>query len=148
MSYSRIILVFLLSLFLVSAAFAWGPSPWGYQNYQGPYGESRGRSQGVQKGIHVERGMDQRGYLVRIHLRGIETSAIEVGIVGTSLVIRSDQSTSTHSRGDFGERSFSHSFSMNRRIGIPFDADVSRMERNDAQGVIEIILPRRGWNYR
>lgn len=145
MLYTKSLFLIMLSSLLVPLAHAWGPGPWDAPAFNAPYSGGSASSFQQKQGMRIEKGVDEQGYVIRIHLIGIEPAAIEMQLVRGSLLLRSSQSSLSRQSGDYGERSFSRSFSFNRRIGLPGDADVSRMVRNDSPGLIEIRLPRRQW---
>ena len=143
----RLIFLSALSLFLVPAALAWGPGYWPQGGgFNAPYPPAEFASPNLRSGIRLEKTVDADGYLLRVHLDGIEPGAIDTQVARGSLLLKSSLSSMSKQSGDYGERSFSRSFSFHRRILLPRDADASRMVRNDSPGLIEIRLPRRPWN--
>ena len=144
MSHIKSMFPILLSMLVAADALAW--YPWGLSNpgYYGPYADRAG-SQNVGKGIRVEKDMDEGDYILRIHLSGMSPEAIEMKIMRSSLLLRTSQANMSRDRNEYGERSFSHSFSLNKRIRLPYDADGSKMERIDGPDLIEIRIPRRQW---
>lgn len=145
MSVIKFMAAMLLSLLLVPVAYSWGPGYGGYPGYGAPNPGQWSRGQDIRKGLHIEKTRDERGYVLKVHLSGIDPGAIEVQVVSGSLLLRSAQSGVTQQSGDYGRSFFSHSFSMNRRVRLPYDADASRMARSDSAGLIEIVLPVRSF---
>lgn len=87
-------------------------------------------------------------YVVRILVGDGNTSAVQVSPRGNALVISrmTDQQNMQEDRFGDGRgyrRSFSYSRgSMSRRIGLPRDADLSRMTREEQAGTIVLRIPR------
>ena len=146
MLYMKSILVILVCMILAPNAFAWNTPYWSNPGYYGPSGDMDRPGSSFQVGIRIEKLMDERGYVLKIYLSGISHEAIETQVVQNTILIRSNQANVTRHSGDYGVRSFSHAFSVNRRVRLPYDADTSRLVRDDAQGLIRIIIPRRVWN--
>lgn len=146
MSYMKSIFPVVMSMLFIADVYAWYPVWLNNPGYYGPYTGEADSSLNVRKGVHLEKDMDEQGYVLRIHLSGMSPEAIESRVVRGALLLRSSQSSMSRNRSDYGERTFSHSFSINKRIRLPYNADISRMERNDSAGLIEIRFPRRHWN--
>lgn len=129
-----------LTVFISTAHAWWRPAP---LNTPIPYSGAMSPQLDTRKRMHIDKFVDDRGYVLEIYLEGIEPDSIESKIQAGALLLRSSRaSVSTHS-GMFGQRSFSNSFSVSRRIRLPADADASRMQRRDVPGKILILLPRR-----
>ena len=144
MLYLKSIFLISFSLLLVPVGVAWwNPGYMGHPGYQNPYAGQPVQSENVRKGMRIEKNRDERGYILSVHLAGIEPSAIETQVSGGHLLLRSAQSAMTRRSGDYGRSYFSHSFTMNRRVRLPYDADAAGMVRNDSENLIEIVLPLR-----
>ena len=129
-----------LCFLMFQSVYAWGPGYGGYPGYGAPYGTAPERSVNVRAGMQIEKLRDERGYVLRVYLTGIDPKAIAEKVAGSTLLLRSNQASMSRQSGNYGTRSFSHSFSMNRRIPLPFDADVSRISRSDSPELIEIVI--------
>ncbi|MEN8129259.1 MAG: Hsp20 family protein [Pseudomonadota bacterium] len=93
--------------------------------------------------MHIEKGMNEEGYQLRIHASGdINPESIHVGIQGNSILIENDQSLQREERNEGGYYSYSRSSrNFRRRISIPRNADIENMQRSVEAGVITITLP-------
>lgn len=104
-----------------------------------------GFNQRSYSGIRVEKGMDEKGYYLTIHMGGMAPEDLIIKPMNGSLVISSSHLSQTETRDQTPGRSyrFSRSFgSFNRRISLPFDADTENMERNDSDDVVTLFMPR------
>ncbi len=120
--------------------------PWTASN-QGPGGWQS--PQPVQR-MGIERAADQDNYYLTIRVSGMEPQAVEVQVEGDRwLAIRSQDSRessyeNTTEEGSTYYRGFSYSSgSTSRRISLPWDADVAALQREDGEGQIRIVIPRR-----
>ena len=93
--------------------------------------------------IHVEKGMNEEGYQLRIHTSGdIDPESIQVNILGNSILLENDQSFKREERNERGYYSFSRSSrNFRRRFSIPRNADIENMKQSVEAGVITITLP-------
>ena len=96
----------------------------------------------IQRGVRFERDRDQRGYRLRIYLRGIAPEAIHVSVRGRALVVENRESHQVKQRNDQNSYRFSStSSSMRRRFPLPPDADIRALQRTGEKGLIVITLP-------
>ncbi len=150
-----LIVTAIILLFPVTALgwppYGYGPPggsapPWPAPN-QGPGGWQT--PQPVQR-MRIRRAADQDNYYLTIRVSGMEPQAVAVSVEGDRwLAIRSQDSRessyeNTTEDGSAYYRSFSYgSGSTSRRIGLPRDADVAALQREDGEGQIRIVIPRR-----
>ena len=81
-------------------------------------------------------------YVVTISLNGYVPEDLEVAHAGRWLLSQRARSAQDSAQ-EPGAYSYQHSYStVSRRITLPRDADVSRMERADSEGMIRLTIPR------
>ena len=83
-------------------------------------------------GIRLEKGMDEKGYYLTVHIGGMAPEDLLIRPLNGSLMISSSQMSQTETRDQVPGRSyrFSRSFgSFNRRVSLPFDADIEKPDR-------------------
>jgi HSP20 family molecular chaperone IbpA len=135
--------VFCLTL-VVSQLYAQPP---GYYHPGMPY--SRGvetpSSIQVQRGVRFRQDQDEAGYHLRILLQGYSPEAIQVGVEGRSLLVQNKEAHRVENRNERGHSFFSTSSSLRRRFRLPWDADVSGMQRTEKESEIVITLPYRAY---
>jgi HSP20 family molecular chaperone IbpA len=136
---------------IANAADQGTPDAPGYPGY-GNFQPAPHAGRPAPRGLGIERGANEQGYYLRIHLGGLESQAVRVTPVGRSLVISTSQSLQSErrhapqqSRPGYRQWSYSthrSSGAMQRRISVPRDADIEAMQRTDSEAVILITLPR------
>ena len=134
-------MLLLTGALLLSAQTAQGwwygpPGGPGYQRYGGGY-TPYARSPSID--VSTQRTGD--GYLVSILLNGYQPEDLEVVRWDRWLIVQragSDQDSAVSP----GAYRYNYSYStLSRRITLPRDADLSRMEREDREGMIQLTIP-------
>lgn len=115
----------------------------GYPPHHGAYpANPHANSYRVQKGMRFQRTRDEKGYALRIEIRGMMPEAIQTTLQGRTLTVQNRESHQVEQRSDRGGYQFSStSSSMRRRFHLPPDADVSAMQRDEEEGAIVIRFP-------
>ena len=141
-------------LLLLTIGLAMGGAyaqPPGYPGFPGFPGYQRPAPGWVSRhhhgGVRLERDSTPEGYLLKIYPTGdLDPQAIQISVQGRSLRIEVDQSMQQEENDrDRGYFSFSRSSShFLRRLTLPRDADTEHMKRSVKDGVINLLLPRRG----
>ena len=115
-----------------------GPGPMGWQMPQTP------------TSLRVERSADRDNYYVTIRVSGVAPEAVTVAVEGDRwLAIRTEESRESSYEDTAADqsayyRSFSYSSGTTaRRMRLPQDADVAALQREDGEGQIRIVIPRR-----
>ncbi len=95
-------------------------------------------------GFHLEirRNVTPAAYYVHLLFQGAEPADITTVPQQGGIVIRYSVSNRQKEASERGVRFFGSSQSMSSRIGIPPDGDLSRMQRIDKPGWIQLIVPR------
>jgi HSP20 family molecular chaperone IbpA len=155
--------IFWLALIMTAAillfsATALGWTPYGYGPAEGfgpPWPTSNQGLGGWQtpqpvQRMRIERAADQDNYYLTIRVSGMEPQAVAVSVEGDRwLAIRRQDSRessyeNTAEDGSAYYRGFSYSSgSTSRRISLPRDADVAALQREDGEGQIRIVIPRK-----
>lgn len=115
---------------------------YGYNAYQSfPYSQQSSSSFGMQ----IDRGVYQGGYILRIHLTGIDPNRVQIAPWGRHLLMRTvvDQEHTTYGNTGVLYGLTMHQGSFFQQVPIPLDADISRMTRVNAQNGIVLRLPQR-----
>ncbi|MCP4995064.1 MAG: Hsp20/alpha crystallin family protein, partial [Gammaproteobacteria bacterium] len=126
-----------MSISLTASAFSFGSgssNPGTGERGMRPMAGFSRRSSG---GIRFEKGMDEKGYYLTVHMGGMRPEDLLIKPMNGSLMISSSQMSQSETHDQAAGRSyrFSRSFgSFNRRISLPFDADAENMERTDSDG--------------
>lgn len=101
------------------------------------------------RGMRVERSSDQDHYYVILHLSGIEPQGVTVTpIAGRWLRINTQKRYAAHYEDIASNRTARHqgfsyrSSDMSRRIGLPQDADVSALQRENGKAQVKMTIPR------
>ena len=134
---------FLYLVMLPASAWGYGfndyPGSRGYHPYPGSMGVDRHR-----RSIRLQKGMTAEGYYVRVHLDGVQPDDVKVYLRRNRLVLETAQGARYgHHRPD--ARGVSQMrMRFRRQLHLPYDADPGRMEMTTEDGVIEILIPRRG----
>jgi len=135
-------LILIPELALGEGPYGYGPPPGSAPPWATPAGPATA--------LRIERSADQDNYYLILHLSGIEPQGVTVTrIGGRRLRISSQESYATHHEDVAQDRSawrqgFSYrSGGIARQIGLPRDADVSALRREDGTDQVKIILPRR-----
>jgi HSP20 family molecular chaperone IbpA len=104
---------------------------------QGPYGYA------VPPRIHLEKGMYEEGYLLRVYPQGMQAEDIEVQAEGRRLRLWTEMSRQNEwqSEEPYRRSSMSSRGSIKRTISLPRDADPSKLTTSVEQGVLEIRIP-------
>ncbi|MET0070292.1 MAG: Hsp20/alpha crystallin family protein [Candidatus Thiodiazotropha sp.] len=132
-------------IFMVVAASQLFAQPPGYY-HQGMSHDRAGQGPSsfqVRRGVRFKQDQDESGYHLRILLQGYSPDSIQVSVDGRSLLVENQEAHRVENRS---ERSYSFSTSsssMRRRFRLPWDADVSAMQRTEKEGEIVITLPYR-----
>ncbi|MES9818281.1 MAG: Hsp20/alpha crystallin family protein [Candidatus Thiodiazotropha sp.] len=134
-------------LIMVAAAAQLHAQPPGYYNPGGSYnrGMDAPSSFQVQRGVRFRQDRDDSGYHLRIFLLGYSPEAIQVSVDGRSLLVENIEAHRVENRSERGYSFVSSSSSMRRRFRLPWDADVSGMQRTENEGEITITLPYRAY---
>jgi HSP20 family molecular chaperone IbpA len=133
--------------FMVLGATQLHAQPPGYYNPGGAYSRSAQApsSLHVQRRVRFRQDQDESGYHLRILLQGYTPEAIQVSVEGRSLVVESKELHRVDNRNERGYSFVSSSSSMRRRFRLPWDADVSGIQRSETEGEIVITLPYRAY---
>jgi len=142
--------IFITAAVLMFSATALGWSPYGYgPPWAGP-GPAGWQSPQPVPNLQVQRGSDQDNYYVTIRVSGMAPEAVTVTVErGRWLAIRTEESRESSYEDTAADqsayyRSFSYSSGTNtRRMRLPQDADVASLQREDGEGQIRIVIPRR-----
>ncbi len=112
------------------------PMPPAYGSYA-PYGYA------VAPGIHLEKGMYEAGYLLRVYTQGISPEDIEIQVDGRRLRLSTEVSRQGEwqSEEPYQRSSLSSRGALRRSISLPRDADASKLTTSVEQGVLEIRIP-------
>ncbi len=94
-------------------------------------------------GFEIRRNATPVAYYVHVLFRGAEAADIATVPERSGILISYSAAKEQKEQSDRGVRFFSSSQSLNSRIGIPPDGDLSRMQRIDKPGWIQLIVPRR-----
>ncbi|MBT2971352.1 MAG: hypothetical protein B6D72_09390 [gamma proteobacterium symbiont of Ctena orbiculata] len=97
----------------------------------------------VERRVRFKQDQDASGYHLRILLQGYSPESIQVSVDGRSLLVENQEAHRVENRS---ERSYSFSTSsssMRRRFRLPWDADLTAMQRTEKEGEIVITLPYR-----
>ncbi|PVV07313.1 MAG: hypothetical protein B6D77_14160 [gamma proteobacterium symbiont of Ctena orbiculata] len=97
----------------------------------------------VQRRVRFSQDQDDSGYHLRIFLQGYSPDAIQVSVEGRSLLVQNKEAHRVENRSERGHSFVSSSSSMRRRFRLPWDADVSGMQRTEKEAEIVITLPYR-----
>jgi HSP20 family molecular chaperone IbpA len=97
----------------------------------------------VQRRIRFRQDQDDVGYHLRIFLQGYTPEAIQVSVEGRFLLVKNKEAHRVENRDERAYSFVSSSSSMRRRFRLPWDADVSGMQRSEKEGEITITLPYR-----
>jgi HSP20 family molecular chaperone IbpA len=121
--------------------------PPGYYNPGGPYyrGVEAPSSFQVQRRVRFRQDQDESGYHLRILLQGYTPEAIQVSVDGRFLLVENKEVHQVDKRNERSYSFVSSSSSMRRRFRLPWDADVSGMQRSEKEGEIIITLPYRAY---
>jgi HSP20 family molecular chaperone IbpA len=119
--------------------------PPGYYHPGTPYSRSleAPSSIQIQRRVRFQQDQDDTGYHLRIFLQGYSPDAIEVSVAGRSLLVANKEAHRVENRNERGYSFFSSSSSLRRRFRVPWDADLSGMQRSEKEGEITITLPYR-----
>ncbi len=94
--------------------------------------------------FYVEREAMRQGYVIRIHVRGVPTTAIQVTPRPGRLIIHFGNRSYRSSQGGPGPREFGMSSShFFQTVPLPPDADLAHMQRSERAGLITLVVPRR-----
>jgi HSP20 family molecular chaperone IbpA len=128
---------------LISMSFTLQAQPYsGYPPHGAGVAPSHGSSFSTQKGMRFLKSRDEKGYILRIEIRGMSPEAIQTTVNGRTLSVQNRESQQVERRSDRGGYSFSSvSSNMRRRIHLPPDADISGMQRNEEEGAVVIRFP-------
>ncbi|MES9991673.1 MAG: Hsp20/alpha crystallin family protein [Candidatus Thiodiazotropha sp.] len=110
-----------------------------YRTGQGP------TSFNVQRRVSFKQDQDDSGYHLRIRLQGYSPEVIQVSVDGRSLLVENKEAHRVENRSERGYSFSSSSSSMRRRFRLPWDADVSAMQRAEQEDEIVITLPYRAY---
>ena len=116
--------------------------PPAYPGYHRPPVE-RAHGFNVQRSVRFRQYQDERGYHLRIHVRGYAPEAIQVKVEGPFLLVENQQAQRIESRHERGYSFSSSSSSLRRRFKLPWNADGAAMQRTEQEGVVVITLPYR-----
>ncbi len=95
--------------------------------------------------FEIRRNATPQAYYVHLLFKGVEPGDITTVPQHGGILVRYQASKEKSETSDAGGvRYFSSSRMMNSRIAIPPDGDLSRMQRIDKPGWIQLIVPRRG----
>jgi HSP20 family molecular chaperone IbpA len=97
----------------------------------------------VQRRVGFKQDQDDSGYHLRIFLQGYSPEAIQVSVEGRSLLVANKEAHRIENRNERGYSFISSSSSLRRRFRVPWDADLSGMQRSEKEGEITITLPYR-----
>jgi HSP20 family molecular chaperone IbpA len=97
----------------------------------------------VQRRVRFRQDQDDIGYHLRIFVQGYSPEAIQVSVNGRFLLVENKEAHQVENRGQRGYSFVSSTSSMRRRFMLPWDADVSGMQRSEKEGEIVITLPYR-----
>jgi HSP20 family molecular chaperone IbpA len=95
----------------------------------------------VQRRIRFRQDQDDAGYHLRIFLQGYSPEAIQVSVEGRFLLVDNKEAHRVENRNERAYSFVSSSSSLRRRFRLPWDADVSDMQRSENEGEITITLP-------
>ncbi|MEW8508561.1 MAG: Hsp20/alpha crystallin family protein [Candidatus Thiodiazotropha sp.] len=95
----------------------------------------------VQRRVSFKQDQDDTGYHLRIRLQGYSPESIQVSVDGRSLLVENQEAHRVENRNERSYSFSSSSSSMRRRFRLPWDADVTALQRTEKEGEIVITLP-------
>lgn len=119
-----------------------GPRYGGSPGYGGGYGGPSGP-------LQISRQATEDAYIIEIQLDGLKPDEIQVTTQGNWISIGKKQSQQEVREDSFDQgRGYSRSYSFSsgsasRRFNVPRDADMQGMTREESEGVLRIVIPRR-----
>jgi len=123
--------------FLAPLSGLGGPQYWQYPNLA--YGPPAMWSGAMpMSGLYVQQAEVPAGYQIRVHTGQPGLPAVDIGVENGFLVIRSQTSTT----GGGNAMQMNQSGWSNQSISLPADANVSAMQMQRGNGVVEIFIPR------
>jgi len=137
------------------APAAAGPAPAGsapaYPPFQPPFGFPGADRPGFgpRSGFEIARETAEDAYILNIRLSGMKPQEVQVRTEGRWILVSKDRSLQQVQEDSFDDgRGYSRSFSYSsgtatRRFTVPRDADPAAMRREDSEGAVRIVIPRR-----
>jgi HSP20 family molecular chaperone IbpA len=119
-----------------------------------PFGPGRGfpgmgQYGGTQAPMQISRQSTEDAYIIEIQLADMTPEELQISTRGNWISIGKDQSRQeikedTFDQGRGYARSYSFSTgSASRRFSLPGDADMEAMSREEGEGVVRLVIPRR-----
>jgi HSP20 family molecular chaperone IbpA len=108
-----------------------------------------GRYPGSQAPLQISRRSTEDAYIIEIQLTGMTPEELQISTQGNWISIGKDQSRQEIKEDTFDQgRGFARSYSFStgsasRRFSLPPDADVAAMTREESEGVVRVVIPRR-----
>lgn len=129
-----------LSAGVAMAQAPYGPGPYGWGPDVGGPGYPGGpRGPAARVWLDVDTQSERGVFLVAIRYAGIAPDELKITPQDDELRIHVERST--QQQGPHG-RMFAGSH-VSRRVNLPADADVSKMQRQDGPGFVTLVIPRR-----
>ena len=127
-----------LSRSLAPLASPAGPQFWQYPTL--PYGPtSMWSSAMTTAGLYVQQNEIPAGYQIRVHTGQLDTPALDIGVQGGFLTIRTRSLTRAGGGNGMPMQQLGWA---TQSISLPTDANVAAMQLQQGDGVVEIFIPR------
>jgi hypothetical protein len=122
---------------LAPLAGLWGPQLWQYPTLR--YGPTTMWSSTMPTtGLYVQQNETPAGYQIRVHTGEPGVPAVDIGVQGGFLTIRSHPAT----KAAGGMLSMQQAGWATQSISLPADANVAAMQIQRCDGLVEIFIPR------
>lgn len=130
----------------------YGPQSFGFSPYRpgsGFPGMARSGLGGPSGPLQISRYATEDAYIVDIQLNGMKPEDVQVSARGSWIRVSRNQSRQETREDSFEQgRGYSRSYSFSsgsasRRFNVPRDADLEGLTREEKEGVLRILIPRR-----